>query len=470
MNTASIVGKNQDAYQRVMPQSLEAEQSTLGAMMMEREAIARAIELLRAEDFYREIHRQIFIVVVDLFNVGTAADLITVATECRNRGILESIGGAAYITALIESCPSAANIEYYACPVRELSLRRQAIQQAERAISSFYDTDNPLPQAIESWQKSAYSIGVGQQRGEFRNIGSICRDLLGDFQARRTSDGMSGVPTGYPDIDALLNGLQPSELSIWGGRPSMGKSALMLNMARNIALYEKLPVAIYSLEMSNKSLVERVITSLAAVNAGDLKRGRLHNEEWQRVASAAERLISSNVPIYIDDISGLTPFEMRAKARRLRSEVGDLAVIMVDYLQLAHGDKETGRHTNNRVQEVGEITNALKEMAKENACHVMALASLSRSVEQREDKRPVLSDLRESGDIEFAADVVAFVYRDSYYRKKGSPGVSQWGAESPDDNIAEIIFRKHRSGATGTVKLLWQAHLQRFDSLHQGNY
>jgi replicative DNA helicase len=480
MNQASVIPFPQReannrpiSRERVTPQSLESEQSTLGAMMMERDAIARAIESLSGDDFYRELHRKIFMVIIGLFDKGEPVDLITVVEELRRKGQLEEVGGAAYLTALIEACPSAANVESYAKVVVEKSVLRQLLKASEAISGDVYNQDSDdIHDLVDRSEKRIFEIGSRQLRDGFSHIKPLLMQAYDQIERQFQRKGeATGVSTGFADLDDITSGLQQTDLVIVAARPSMGKTALCLNIAHHIALKERLPVAVFSLEMSKEQLVQRLICSEASINSRDMRRGFLQDSDWHRVSDAVNKLYQA--PIFIDDTPGASTFEMRAKARRLTAEHGQLGLIVVDYLQLAHH----GGKNENRVQEISEIARSFKSMARELKCPLIALSQLSRAVEQREDKRPILSDLRESGSIEAEADVVAFIYRPSYYKNKlfkkdGTHGPSTSGNNEPDpdEGIAEIIIGKQRNGPTGTIRLGFQPEHARFTNLAHEDY
>ena len=455
--------------ERITPQSLEAEQSTLGAMMMERDAIARAIELLTAEDFYRELHRKIFTVIVTLFDKGEPVDMITVGESLRNRGQLEEVGGAAYLQALIEACPSAANVESYAKAVSEKSVLRQLLSATEQISGWAYGEVEDVNEVVDQSEKKIFEIGSKRLRDGFSHIKPLLMAAYDQIERQFQRKGQAtGISTGFADLDDITSGLQATDLIIVAARPSMGKTALCLNIAHYVALRgDRLPVAIFSLEMSKDQLVQRLISSEAQINSRDLRRGTLQESDWHRVTNAVNNLYRA--PIFIDDTPSASTFEMRAKARRLMAEHGQLGLIVVDYLQLC---RSSGK-PENRVQEISDIARSLKSMARELKVPMVALSQLSRAVEQREDKRPILSDLRESGSIEAEADVVAFIYRPSYYKHKlhKKDGDAPMPSEpDPDDGIAEVIIGKQRNGPTGTVRLGFQPEFARFTNLAQSSF
>lgn len=479
MNSSSVIPFPQRdannrpmARERITPQALEAEQSTLGAMLMERDAIARAVEVLREEDFYRELHRKIFNVILALFGKGEPVDLITVVEELRRRNQLDEVGGPAYLTALVESCPSSANVEAYAKVVNEKSVLRQLLSATEQISGMVYSEEDSedITQLIDNAEKKLFEIGSRQLRDGFSHIKTLLMSAYDQIEKQFQNKGeATGISTGFIDLDDITSGLQATDLIILAARPSMGKTALAINIAHHIALRERMPVAVFSLEMSKEQLVQRLICSEAQINSRNLRRGMLADSDWMRVTQAVNNLYQA--PIFIDDTPGATTFEMRAKARRLTAEHGQLGLIVVDYLQLAH----TSNKSENRTQEISEIARQLKSMARELKVPLIALSQLSRAVEQREDKRPILSDLRESGSIEAEADIVAFIYRPSYYKNKPHHSADQSGPPAPeepdpDEGIAEVILGKQRNGPVGTIRLGFQPDFARFTNLARESY
>jgi replicative DNA helicase len=456
--------------ERITPQSLEAEQSTLGAMMLERDAIARGVELLTEEDFYRDGHRKIFRAITTLFDKGEPVDLITVVEELRRKGNLEEASGAAYLTALIEACPSAANIDSYAKIVSEKSIQRQLLTATEQISAWTYNEEEDVNTLIDKAEKRIFEVGSRRLRDGFTHIKPLLMQAYDQIERQFQRKGeATGTSTGFADLDDITSGLQQTDLIIVAARPSMGKTALCLNIAHHIALKERLPVAVFSLEMSKDQLVQRLICSEAQIDSRALRRGFLQDSDWHRVTNAVNNLYQA--PLFIDDQPGQSTFEMRAKARRLTAEHGQLGLIVIDYLQLAH---HAGKNEN-RVQEISEIARSFKSMARELKCPIIALSQLSRAVEQREDKRPMLSDLRESGSIEAEADVVAFIYRPSYYKKKmykkdgsGNDGMPE--EVDPDEGLAEVIIGKQRNGPTGIIRLGFQPEFARFTNLAHDPY
>lgn len=481
MNNASVIPFPQNSAnqpqrntlrERITPQSNEAEMATLGAMIMERDAIARAVELLTAEDFYRELHRKIYAAVLSLFDKGEPVDYVTVSEELRRRTQLEEIGGAEYLSQLIYQCPSAANVEAYAKAVYEKSQLRKLASTADEIMGAAYGEVEDVSLLIDEAEKKMFAIGARNLGDGFSHIKPLLMNAYDQIERQFQRKGeATGTPTGFADLDDITSGLQPTDLIILAARPSMGKTALALNVAHHVAMKERLPVAIFSLEMSKDQLVQRLICSEAQINSRDLRRGFLQDSDWHRVTNAVNNLYQA--PIFIDDQPSATTFEMRAKARRLTAEHGQLGLIVIDYLQLAHSSGKA----ENRVNEISEIARSFKSMARELKCPIIALSQLSRAVEQREDKRPMLSDLRESGSIEAEADIVAFIYRPSYYKNKmfkkdgaSAPPAGMPPEVDPDEGIAEVIIGKQRNGPVGTVRLGFQPEFARFTNLVANPY
>ncbi|HHW54917.1 MAG: replicative DNA helicase [bacterium] len=436
-------------FDRVPPFSLEAEQSVLGAMFLEREAVLVAAEILQPEDFYRDAHRYIFEAILELEEKGRPADLVTVTETLRQQGRLEDVGGLAYVTTLAQSVPTAANVEYYARIVEEKSILRRLIREATRIVQNSYEATDEAAAILDEAEQAILRISQYRNHSGFFPV----KDLISAAYDRieylyQNKGGVTGIPTGFKDLDRLTAGLQPSDLIIVAARPAMGKTSFALNIALHVALEAKIPVAIFSLEMSREQLIMRMLSSEAGIDGQRLRTGFLDEEDWLLLTTAMARL--SEAPIYIDDTPNITVMDIRAKARRLVQEQGQ-ALILLDYLQLVN----SRRSFESRQQEITEISRGLKALARELQVPVVALSQLSRAVEQRQDKRPVLSDLRESGAIEQDADVVAFIYRDEYYNpdtetKKG---------------IAEIIIGKQRNGPTGVVQLAFLKDSMRFRDL-----
>lgn len=442
--------KTMSVLERLPPQNLEAEQSVLGAMLIDKEAIARVQEVLRAEDFYREAHRHIYDVITGLFDRGEAVDLITVTEELRRRGRLEAIGGVSYLTTLANIVPTAANVEYYARIVEEKSLLRALIKAATEIVARGYAAQEEIDDLLDGAEQLIFEIGQRRNRQSFFSLKELMVEAFGRIEKLfKEKGGVTGVPTGFRELDQLTSGLQPSELIVVAARPSMGKTQFCLNLARHAAVHHRLPVAIFSLEMSREQLALRLLSSEAGVDGQRLRTGFLQDSDWGRLGLAMGRL--GDAPMYIDDTPGASVAEVRARARRMKAEK-DLGLIVIDYLQLM----QTRTRIENRQQEISEISRSLKALARELKVPVVAASQLSRAVESRPDKRPLLSDLRESGAIEQDADVVAFIYREDYYKP-----------DSEKKNIAQIIVAKQRNGPVGEVELYFDKETGRFIDLER---
>ena len=436
--------------ERVPPQNIEAEQAVLGAMLIEKEAIARVTELLKGGDFYREAHRLIFEAMLDLYNRNEAVDMITVIELLKREDNLERVGGIAYVTSLANSVPTAANVHYHAKIVEEKALLRQLIQTSTKIAALGYEGSEEVSQIVDQAEKMILEVSNRRIGGDFTPIKSIVLDAFGKIeQLYESRGGITGLATGFKDLDRLTSGLQKSDLILVAARPSMGKTAFTLNIASNVASREKKAVAFFSLEMSKEQLVQRMLCAEASIDSQKLRIGELEDDDWTKLINAADRL--SGAPIFIDDTAGISVLEMRSKARRLKVE-HDLSLIIIDYLQLMQGSG--GKGGENRQQEISEISRSLKGLARELGVPVVALSQLSRSVESRQVKKPMLSDLRESGSLEQDADIVAFLYREDYYNP-----------DTENKNITEIIVAKHRNGPVDSVQLFFHKQFTRFADL-----
>ncbi|MBI5167753.1 MAG: replicative DNA helicase [candidate division NC10 bacterium] len=444
---------------RVPPQNLEAEASVLGAVLLENEALIKALEVLRPTHFYREAHRRIFAACLALFERNEPVDLITLANELERRKELAEVGGPSYLASLVDGVPTAANVLYHAKIVRDKALLRDLINVATEVVASGYAGEEDVDTLLDQAERRVFEIAQDKVSRAFIPLSSI---LKGTFEAierlYQRKSHVTGVPTGFEEFDQLTSGFQPGELIIVAGRPSMGKTSFCLNIAQHAGIEERLPVAIFSLEMSREQLVQRMLCSEARVDSHKLRTGYLADRDWPKLTNAAGRL--SEALIFVDDTPGISVLEMRAKTRRLKLEHG-LNLVIVDYLQLVQG---RGR-VESRQQEISEISRALKAMAKELHVPVVALSQLSRAVEAREDRRPRLSDLRESGAIEQDADLVAFIYRPGFYKKVEDVEEGHGGRE--EDRTAEIIIGKQRNGPTGTIKLAFLREYTRFEPLDE---
>ncbi len=432
---------------RIPPQNIEAEQSVLGSILIDSDALARVIEVLKPEDFYEPAHRLIYDVILELFDRGKAVDLITVSEALKKRGKFEEIGGIDYLTELIHTVPTAVNADYYAQIVKEKAILRALIRAGTEIARLGYEEERPPEQLVDDAERLLFEIIRRGEEGGFKHISGVVSPLIDEIE-RRYGEGreVTGVPSGFVELDRLTSGFQPSSLNIIAARPSMGKTAFATNIAVFAACKERIPVAIFSLEMSKEQLAQRMLSAEARIDAHRIRTGFLSDQEWRRLAEVAARL--SEAPIYIDDTPNISVAEIRARSRRLKAEV-NLGLIVVDYLQLV----QLRRKVENKQQEVSEVSRSLKALARELDVPVVALSQLSRAVEQRQDRRPQLSDLRDSGAIEQDADLVAFIYREEVYRSDADTG------------IAEIIIGKHRNGPVGTVKLRFFKEYTRFENL-----
>jgi replicative DNA helicase len=435
---------------RVPPQNIEAEQAVLGAMLIKKEAIAEVSQILIAADFYRESHRVIFEAMMTLFNKNEAVDLITVTEQLRKNEQLEKVGGIAAVTSLANAVPTAANVEYHARIVSEKAQFRNLINAATEIAGAAYEDAGDVSEVMDKAEKRILEVAAHQNSGTFVPIGEILMNTFTKIeQLYESKGGLTGIPSGFKDLDKLTSGLQPSDLILVAARPSMGKTAFTLNIATYVAAHEKEPVAFFSLEMSKEQLVQRMLCSEGGIDSQRLRIGELEDQDWTHLINAANRL--NEAPIFIDDTAGITIMELRSKARRLKAEHG-LKLIIIDYLQLMQG--RPGKNGDNRQQEISEISRSLKALARELNVPVIALSQLSRSVESRQVKRPMLSDLRESGSLEQDADIVMFLYREDYY-----------DPDTENKNITDIIIAKHRNGPVDTIQLFFHKQFTKFADL-----
>jgi replicative DNA helicase len=433
------------------PQNIEAEQAVLGAMLIERDAINKVVEKLKETDFYREDHKLLFRTMVNLFSKGNAVDIVTIVDDLRREGKLEDVGGIAYIGMLNGIVPTAANVKYHAEIVEEKSLLRSLIYTATNIAAMGYEAGEEVKIIVDRAEKMMLEVSNRRGGQGFVPIKEIVFNALERIEYLQTNPGQTtGVVTGFHELDRITNGMQPSDLVLIAARPSMGKTAFVLNICANAAIRHKAPIAFFSLEMSKEQLVQRMICSESAIDSQKLRAGTLDDRDWKKLMIGSNAI--SGAPIFIDETPGITVLELRSKARRLKSE-HNLQMIIIDYLQLMSGGG--GSKEDNRQQEISEISRSLKALARELRVPVIALSQLSRGVEQRQNKRPMLSDLRESGSLEQDADIVMFLYRDEYYDRE---------VEQPN-NEAEIIIAKHRNGPTETLKLFFHKQFTRFDNL-----
>jgi replicative DNA helicase len=438
--------KNPPLEGRVPPSNLEAEQSVLGGILLEPGALDRIADILAPGDFYHEAHEKIYLTMLDLYRRREPVDLVTVTALMSDRQLLDAVGGPGFLASLSDNVGSAANIEYWSTLVHEKSVLRQLISCSNTIAAECYDPVNDVEKFLDEAENRIFTIAESRMRQGFFTLNTLVEKEISLLEALYGRQEMTtGVATHYRDLDRLTAGLQNSDLIILAARPSMGKTALALNIAYNVAHYSQVPVAIFSLEMSKEQLVRRLLSAIGRIDASRLRRAFLTNDQWTSLQEAAGQLM--DCPILIDDTPAVTALEVRAKCRRLKRD-NKLGLVLIDYLQLMRGRNDI----SSREQEISEISRSLKALAKELQVPVMALSQLNRRVEERPDKRPILSDLRESGAIEQDADVIIFIYRDEVYKK-----------ESPDKGVAEIKIGKQRNGPTGTFKMHFASQFTRFD-------
>lgn len=436
------------SIERLPPQNLEAEMAVLGSMLLEENAISAVLELMDETVFYKEAHKKIFSSVVQLYDQRKGVDLITLVEKLKNDNALEDVGGASYLTALTNVVPTAANAAHYARIVKEKNILRLLINNATQIVTKAYETEERVDELLDSAEKMIFEIADRRIEGSFLSMKDIIKDSIETIdRLYQRKAHVTGIPTGYRDFDEKTAGLQPSDLIVIAGRPSMGKSALVINIVEHASIVEKIPVAFFSLEMAKEQLVQRFLCSLARVDAHKVRTGFLSATDWPLLTTAAGKL--SEAPIFIDDTAGISVLELRAKARRLKSH-HNIQMIVVDYLQLMRGSA----NIESRQQEISEISRSLKALARELNVSVVAISQLSRAVESRTDHRPQLSDLRESGAIEQDADVVVLLIREEYYNPT-----------EQNKGIAEAIIAKQRNGPVGTMKLTFIKEYTRFEDL-----
>lgn len=442
---------------RVQPQDLLAEQSVLGSIFISPDKLIAVREFISPDDFYKYAHKIIFRAMITLSDRNDAIDATTIRTILDDQDDLQSIGGLSYIVELVNSVPTSANAEYYAKIVAEKAMLRDIIARLTESVNLAYDEILKPEEVIAGVERALIELNEHSNRSGFRKISDVLKVNYEALEARsKQTSNVTGLPTGFRDLDKITTGLHPDQLVILAARPAVGKTAFVLNIAQNVGTKQKKTVAIFSLEMGAESLVDRMLAAEGMVDSHSLRTGQLTDQDWNNVTIAQGAL--AEAPIYIDDTPGIKITEIRARSRKLSQEVdGGLGLIVIDYLQLI-----TGTKPENRQQEVSDISRQLKILAKELKVPVIALSQLSRGVEQRQDKRPVLSDIRESGSIEQDADIVAFLYRDDYYRKEGDDA-----EEAVENNTIEVILEKNRAGARGTVKLMFQKEYNKFSSIAQ---
>jgi len=440
---------NAPSNERIPPHNVEAEQAVIGAVFLEPEAFSTASERLVSTDFYRANHQSIFATMSALSDKGEPIDVVTVTTHLANKEQLEQAGGITYLTDLASSVPTAANIEYYSKIVEEKALLRRLIRSATDIVTNTFAKEDAVEEVLDEAEKTILEVSSRKNVGAFKPIKDVLIDVYDNIEQLHNSDNdVTGVATGYRELDRMTSGFQRNDLIIVAARPSVGKTAFALNIAQNVAINSDENVAIFSLEMGADQLVQRMLCAEGNIDSQRLRTGKLENEDWSKLTMAMGSL--SNAGVYIDDSPGIRVSDIRSKCRRLKQEHG-LGMIIIDYLQLISGSESS---RENRQQEVSEISRSLKGLARELEVPLIALSQLSRGVEQRQDKRPMMSDLRESGSIEQDADIVSFLYRDDYYDD-----------ESEQQNIIEIIISKQRNGPTGTVELAFVKEYNKFVDL-----
>ncbi|MDD2465247.1 MAG: replicative DNA helicase [Desulfobulbus sp.] len=433
----------------IPPQSIEAEQAVLGTILLQDKALLKIVEMLAADDFYRDAHKTIYTAMLTLFEKREPHDLITITSLLNDQNKLDQVGGASYLASLTDIIPFSGTLVHHAQIIRKKSILRRLIQTTSEVTARCYDTQDDIETLIDQAEKTIFEIAHSNKGQGFQPMSTIVPQAFERITRLFEKQGhITGVSTGYDELDRMTAGLQPAELIILAARPSMGKTALSMNIVQHAALIGKVPVAVFSLEMSMESLALRMLCSVGRIDSQRVRTGKLHDNDWPKLTRATGML--SDAPIHIDDTAGMTVLEMRAKARRLMSE-HNLGLIVVDYLQLMQGKS----NSENRAQEISEISRSLKAMAKELNVPVLALSQLNRSLENRTDKRPQLSDLRESGAIEQDADVIMFIYRDEVYNR---------AEDNPNRGLAEVIIGKQRNGPTGMIKMTFLGEYTTFEN------
>lgn len=434
---------------KIPPHDTEAEQAVLGSMLTDQDAVLDAIETLKPEDFYREDNKYVYEAILNLYNKAEPIDIITVKSELTSMGKFEVVGGFEYLGGLPDKVPLSSNASKYIKIVEEKSILRQLIKASNEMIDLGYAQSEDVEAIMDQAEKKIYDIMQGQNHKGFAVLKDVLVESFAEIEKLyNQKEPITGVPTGFADLDYKTAGLHNSDLILIAARPAMGKSAFALNIASHAAINAKVPVALFNLEMSKSQLVNRMLCSEAMVDSNKIRTGKIEEDDWTKLATALGPL--SEAPIYIDDTAGITVAEIRAKCRKLKLEK-NIGLVVIDYLQLIQG---SGKRNSSREQEISEISRSLKILAKELDIPVIALSQLSRAAEQRQDHRPMLSDLRESGAIEQDADIVMFLYRDDYYNP-----------DTEKKNIAEVILAKHRAGSTGTVELLWMGNYTKFANI-----
>lgn len=435
---------------RELPNNIEAEQAVLGAMFLSKTALEKTVEILKESSFYSQKNGKIFSALKALDERKVPIDITTLTEELQAKNLINEIGGVEYLTEVLESVPNAANIDYYTKIIEDKATLRELIERATEITTMGYNEENSVSETVEEAEKKILGIIKNKRSTEFKTIQDVIKTTEKNLEVLSESKGeITGLPTGWADIDRITSGLHENELIIIAARPAMGKTAFALNLATHIATHTDKSVALFNLEMGAEQLAVRILASLGQIDQTKLRTGNLQNEDWKRVTEAISQL--ENAKLFMDDTPGITIGEIRAKCRRLANSENGLGIVIIDYLQLITSN---GKYGSNRQQEVSDISRALKTMAMELKVPVIALAQLSRAVEQREDKRPIMSDLRESGSIEQDADIVSFLYRDDYYNKQAR--------DDSQTSISEFIIGKHRSGPTATIELLFKRNTSTF--------
>ena len=439
--------------ENLIPQNVEAEEAVLGAILINPETLAKVSDSLTPNSFYKPAHRAIYEAMLQLFNNNDNIDIVTVSDVLSYSGKLEAVGGRAYINDLVENTITTSNISYYARIIQEKAVKRALINAGSEIVNIGYDLE-PVDRSLEQAEKLIFDIGSSKSTSDLKHVKDLVLDTWDSIEYRYNhKDELSGLSTGFNELDTNLSGLHKSDLIILAARPAMGKTALALNIAQNVAIKEKVPVCIFSLEMSASQLVQRMLCSYAEVDSQRLKTGNMLQQDWEKLTEAMNDF--SQAPIYIDDTSGCTLTDIRTKCRRLKTQQKDLGLIVIDYLQLMEGGGK-----DDRLQQISAISRGLKILAKELDVPIITLSQLSRAVEGRNDKRPMLSDLRESGSIEQDADIVMFIYREDYYNKGETE--EEENIKATSKGLSEVIIAKHRNGPVGTVKLLFQGNITKF--------
>jgi replicative DNA helicase len=442
MDASSAVGTN-----RIPPHNLDAERSVIGAVLLTSDVLMDVVDIVKPDDFYSRNHASIFETIIELFNQNLPVDVVTVTERLATKGILETVGGIPYIASLADGVPLSSNAKQYATIVAEKSIQRKLIKAAYEISKTAYEPEGDISQALEMAEQLVFGISQNRTGKSYVQLRDVLTTVYNKLEEISLMKGIPGIPTGYHDLDKMLSGLHDSDLILIAARPGMGKTAFMLNIAQYAAINRKVPVAVFNLEMSNEQLATRMLSSVSQVASEKLRSGQIQDDDWTRLAEALGPM--SEAPIYFDDATDVNVSSIRAKCRKLKLEK-DIKLVIIDYIQLMSGSKRT----DNRVQEVSDISRSLKIMAKELNVPVIVGSQLSRDVEKRGDKRPMLSDLRESGAIEQDADIVMFLYRDDYYNP-----------DTEFKNVTEVIVAKHRNGSTGTVKLMFDPELISFKNM-----